>query len=360
MIKIVAVGDVMLGELPISYGFGVKSSIENKPEDSIFGDVKPILNNADICFGNLECVLSDFGYRTNDIIAGQMRGKPEYAGLLHDAGFNVMSVANNHIMQHGSEAFNDTQLLLKNKRIKPVGISDGNNECIPQFFKVKDLKVCFLAYCLKSEKYCKPILYANNKVSDIINEVDYHKKQCDLIIVSLHWGDEFIDIPSQDQIKDAHKIIDAGASIIIGHHPHILQGIEKYKHGVIAYSLGNFIFDFFQKRFRESMIIEFYLFDHKIDFNIIPIFLDKNHKPRILSDKNANCLKNKIKKISKKVKLNNPIKKRSYNLKVKKLELKVKIENRLYFIKNLYKYPGNIAIQSLINFIKIRKKKPLK
>lgn len=357
MVKILAVGDVMLGELPILYGFGVRSSIENNPKDSIFSDVKPILDNSDICFGNLECVLSDFDYRSDDLIAGQMRGKPEYVGLLHDAGFSVMSIANNHIMQHGDKAFKDTQSLLENKGIGPAGLAGNNGGCIPQFFKIKGIDICVLAYCLRPEKYYKPVLYANSKLSHIMSEVNYNKKKCDMVIVSLHWGDEFIDIPSQDQIKDAHKLVDAGASIIIGHHPHILQGIEKYKHGVIAYSLGNFVFDFFQKRFRESMIVEFYLFNNKIDFNIIPIFIDENNRPRILDGVNAEFLKDKIRKLSNKIEINDTVEKDVYDNRVANLELKVKLENRLYFIRNLFRYPGNIVIQSLINFIKIRRKK---
>ena len=352
-VKIAAVGDVMLGDFPLTNGFGVRSYIEKNPGINIFRHVKPIFDLNDICFGNLECVLSNVGYNPNDLKASQMRGSPESVKLLRNAGFNIMSISNNHIMQHGKEPFKETVKVLESERIIPIGIKNNDINKIYRSFKIKNLKICFLAYSLRPEKYSNEILYCKSNKNEIIEQIIEVKKKCDFLIVSLHWGDEFISYPSYNQISDAHSFIDAGANIILGHHPHILQPIEIYKNGLIAYSLGNFVFDFWQKKLRKTIILEIEISKKRIEnYNITPLYIDNNYTPILMK---SNEFKNESENIDWKIKKSKIyIEDKKYSELVKKLEIKNKIENRLYFLKNILRYKPSIIYQSFLNFIQNR------
>ena len=242
-ISLIAVGDIMLGDFPLTFGFGVRSMIDNGTD--IFKNVEQIFQNKDICFGNLECVLSDNNLNKSDIDSQILRGSPAAINILKKANFNVLAIANNHIMQHGETAFRETKALLEQAKILPVGVSEGESgKCVSQYLEVKGLKICFLGYSHRPEKYNKKKLYSHGGKEKIVEQIRECASLSDIVILSLHWGDEFINTPSIDQVVDAHAYVDAGASIILGHHPHILQGVERYNGAVIAYILGNFVFDF--------------------------------------------------------------------------------------------------------------------
>ena len=355
-VTLCAVGDVMLGDSPVMVGMGVRSKNDAIKDASIFNSVRPILKNADFCFGNLECVLADSKNAGNSLLLNQMRGRPEDGKRLKETGFNVMSVANNHIMQHGKRPYHDTLCLLERNNIKPVGIAEDKDLCVPFFRAIKGLIFCFLAYSLRPEKYCTEaeVLYAKTQVSSIVTQLRSLKRECDVIVLSLHWGDEFIEVPAQEQIESAHLLIDAGASIILGHHSHTLQGIERYKHGVIAYSLGNFVFDFFQRRLRKSIILNLEITKNEIDYRIYPVYITRNFCPILPNEALGKSIVHKIQKLSRMV---YEIQKRGdafYKLRVKINSLLIKIENRIFFILNFSNYPGTIAYQSLANFFSIR------
>ena len=120
-IILTAVGDISLGDSPKSLGFGVKSKIKSKSADFIFENIKNQLKG-DIVFGNLETVLSEKGLKLYDFYSEQLRGAPEYASALSNAGFTLLSVANNHAMQHGAEAFWESVDSLKSNNISVAGV----------------------------------------------------------------------------------------------------------------------------------------------------------------------------------------------------------------------------------------------
>jgi poly-gamma-glutamate synthesis protein (capsule biosynthesis protein) len=244
-VTLMAVGDIMLGDHPICIGHGVGSKIKKEGAKYIFQHVRGLLNEADIAFGNLEAVLSKKNLNEKDVNSASLRAMPESADGLTYAGFNVLSLANNHIMEHGKEALLDTMNILRKNGIKYVGPEDV-------VLSIRGTKVVFLAYCLLDE----PGTCCKAESSEIIENVKRVKSKADIVIVSLHWGDEFIHKPSRYQVKLAHEIIDSGANIILGHHPHVLQGVEMYNGGLIAYSLGNFVFDMWQEKMRESVILK--------------------------------------------------------------------------------------------------------
>lgn len=354
-IKINAVGDVMLGDFPLTLGFGVKSSILKNTANGVFDEVKHVLKDCDICFGNLEAVLSDNGLKDNDITSGQMRGKPCFVEILKEAGFNVMSLANNHAMQHGSEAFIETRDVAARYGVSPVGVLGVDGRVIPHFVDVNGMRVCFLGYSLRPEKYNFPALYAQAKSDEIVDEIKIYKKICNVVILSLHWGDEFVGIPSPEQICNARSFVDAGASLVIGHHSHTIQGIEKYKNGLIAYSLGNFVFDFWQKKMRKTLILHCELSNDGVEsFYISTVMIDKNFHPIILDGAESKKIVSLVDRLSLKIKKINTssfLQKIKYKFAVKIVLMINKIENRVYFVRNLFKYEPWVVTQSFRNFL---------
>jgi poly-gamma-glutamate synthesis protein (capsule biosynthesis protein) len=290
-----AVGDISLGDHPVCFGHGVRTEIDKNGLQTLFENTKKQLSSADIVFGNLETVLPDDTGST-ELFDMEMKGKSEYAGELAKVGFNVMSVANNHAMQHGDKAFNDTTATLHNCGISPIGISEGGaSNCFS--FNKKETKIAIIGYSFRPEKYSKTgVLYAVGNKTALLNQVKQLKNNGQQVIVSLHWGEEYLHYPSVEQIQLAKDTIDSGACLILGHHPHVLQGIEEYNNGVIVYSLGNYIFDMWQKQTRESIIFKCEIDQSGIKhYDYLPVLANKkNYQPRLLTGKKAEELNLKI------------------------------------------------------------------
>jgi len=261
-VTLLAVGDIMLARkverLMSQYGLGYPLS-----------EVKSRLSQADITFGNLECAVSDKGTQ----LPGKgiwLRAKPEVVSELKDSGFDVLSVANNHSLDYDTEAFLDTLYWIEQSGIKTIG--GGNNidtACSPFISTVNGVRVGFLAYTemadmIWSYDYPRKLKATDTepgvapfKYDSIVEDIRALDNQVDVLVLSLHWGTEYSLSPTPLQREQARGFIDAGADLIIGHHPHVIQGVELYKNGVIAYSLGNFVFDQNQSdRTREGLVME--------------------------------------------------------------------------------------------------------
>lgn len=354
-IRLNAVGDVMLGDLPLTLGFGVRSSLRKGIIKDPFGKTKGVLSDCDICMGNLETVLSGHGFKEKDIRSAQMRGDSSGIDLLKDAGFNVMSVANNHAMQHGPEAFKETEKGLVAGGVSPIGLAGADNRCVPFFMEKNRIRVCFLGYSLRPEKYCPETLYARARVCEIVEDIKVNKARCDVVVVSLHWGDEFVQVPSPGQVRDAHSFVDAGASLIIGHHSHTIQGIEEYAGGVIAYSLGNFVFDFWQDKLRETLILQCELSKSGVEsFRIIPAHIDTDYCPVILTGHEAEKVTGKVNGLSNMIgtiDLQCEKQAEKYVSTVKANLSLHQAENRFFFLKNIFNYESWVVTQSIKNFV---------
>ncbi|MFW5895306.1 MAG: CapA family protein [archaeon] len=346
-VKLMAVGDVMLGDHPICIGHGVRSLIEKKGSEFIFREISGILNNADITFGNLESVLSNIRVDKSNVDSLRLRGTESSVNGLVYAGFNVMSLANNHILEHGYDSLVRTIDLLEDNGIKSAGVAENNSKSHELVVIERNgISFGFLAYCLinDSTAYC-----SIDDIDEIIDDVRKRKDKVDNLIVSLHWGNEYIRKPSPQQVQLGHSIIDAGADLILGHHPHVLQGVEKYKEGIIAYSLGNFVFDMWQRKMRESMILSLDFSKNKVEkFKIIPIIIDKdNFQPRPLHGFKKEKLKDKI--------TNDFLEKLDENKYFEELQ---SCKNRYRFdlirhiILNFYKYYPLHLYKIILNFFK--------
>ncbi len=240
-IKIMAVGDIMMGT-----NFPNKSYLPKKGKDP-FDDVNSILKQADLLFGNLEGTLTDEGEnakRCSDPSKCYSFRSPEFFGeYLEDSGFDVMSIANNHIGDFGAIGIKNTAKTLKKHNIAYAGIFAQKST----IFEKNGITYGFCAFA--PNKDCVKIHNLNN-AKKIVKEL---KEKVDIIIVSFHGGAEGADhthVPRKTErfygedrgnvYLFAHTMIDAGADIILGHGPHVSRAFEIYNNKFIAYSLGNF------------------------------------------------------------------------------------------------------------------------
>ena len=246
LISVVAVGDVMLDRGP-----GAK--IRRGGPEVIFARVLSLLEDADLRFCNLECPLSATG--PHDVASLVFRADPGAVEALVHGGFQVVSLANNHTFNAGREGLYNTIDTLRAKGIAYVG-AHGRNEAEASCasFDVKGLKVGFLAYTQFRPTHA---LLSRQTLTKVCGQVRQAAGRHDLLFVSVHWGEEYRRSPTAEQVAFGHALVDAGADVVLGHHPHILEGVEVYKGGVICYSLGNCVFDQRDVEPMESAVFRF-------------------------------------------------------------------------------------------------------
>jgi len=209
--------------------------------------------------------------------------------------FNLFSLANNHILDMGKKGLEETKEWLKKYGINFVGSSLSGSSDNPDSFFSRD-NITFLAFnrifpfIVKEEEIIKTIKLAKSLKPD------------NFLIVSLHWGEEYKLINSPAQQSLAHKIIEAGGDLIIGHHPHVAQNIEKYQGKLIFYSLGNFIFDqYFSKETQQGLAVGLEIYPDELVCRLFPIQINLSQPVLMGHDKArefliqlANCSDNRL------------------------------------------------------------------
>ena len=368
IIKIAAVGDISLGDEYLRYGCGVRAKIQQEGTDFIFQHVSEQLSRHDLVFGNLEGVLSSENFNKYKLSSCPMRGLPEAAESLTKAGFTILSLANNHIMQHGRKAVVETYDLLKEKNIACCGLNGVTGQSLPNgVFERKGVKIGFMAYNAHSQQYfIDDPVYKRFELHAVIEDLKKHKKSVDVIIVSLHWGDEFVSVPSPTQQDIAHELIDAGADVILGHHPHVVQGIEKYQTGLIFYSLGNFVFDLsWYPKSNDTFIasLSYDIANNRFDYEIIPVRINNNFQPEILNGSEAQKSINHLHTISKKI-IDNASKNKTlfdkqYESMVRVAESQERRLSHAFWRKHFWRYPAVIILQYVKDIAKRRLRRVL-
>ena len=224
-------GDVTLGSDVINQNssrnfYTVYDKVQN---DAYFlANVLPYFSTDDLTLVNLEGVLSAGGTRKDKTYA--FRGDPSYVNILTLGSVEAVSLANNHSSDYGTQSHNDTRDILTEANIL------YSYEDIVSYTTIKDKKIALISiYALRNG------LAGSKKLLDT-TIAEAKSKEVDLIITSFHWGVERATTITEEQQKLAHYAIDHGSNLVIGHHPHVLQPIEKYKDSYIVYSLGNFCF----------------------------------------------------------------------------------------------------------------------
>lgn len=263
-----AVGDIMLA------GSGT-ATFARTGYDYAFAATARELRRADIALGNLEAPLTVRGEEFKGK-KFRFRASPKAAAAMKRAGFSVVTLANNHIMDFGETGLLDTIRGLDREHLHCAGA--GNNLAMarrPAVVERNGAKVAFLAYSLtqpleffagESRAGTAPG-YSRYFREDIIKA----RSAADYVVVSFHWGGEGLSAPRQYQVEAARSAIDAGADVIIGHHPHVLQGIERYGRGVIFYSLGNFAFGSMSRHAASSVMARITLDGGVREVEVLPL-----------------------------------------------------------------------------------------
>lgn len=275
----------MCGDSFYTLGSGVASQLDKYGKAFLAEDSVKCLRSHDIVFCNIESVLSDIGMKRSSLRSMHMRGKPQFARYLADWGINVANLANNHILEQGYDAAVGTVAQLEEAGIKTIGA--GKDKLFRHGFQVveffrPDQIIVFLGICLLDEKYA---FNGGLTLQQALEATRKLKKQNKIVVVSIHWGKELMDRPSALQRHCANKFFDAGALLVIGHHPHVVQGIEKVNGGLVAYSLGNFIFNCFRQDTKWSIILSVTLENSVLtQWQCIPIEVGNNHRPRLAEE----------------------------------------------------------------------------
>ncbi|HPO14112.1 MAG TPA: CapA family protein [Candidatus Hydrogenedentes bacterium] len=237
------VGDIMLSR-------NVANTLLEKGRDFTypFQAAAPYLQSAVIAFGNLECPISGRGDKMKKKYT--FNASPEAVEGLKYAGFDVLTLANNHILDFGPEALDDTKKYLTDAGIQFNGICDKDAPQEPVIMDAGGIKIGYLGYCDPNTPYAYAKEYlafdvrpAKGDRPTLARDIAALKPKVDIVVVSMHWGIEYTQEVDAAQQELGHFIIDQGASIVAGHHPHVQQAPERYKDGLIMYSMGNFVFD---------------------------------------------------------------------------------------------------------------------
>jgi len=252
-----------------------------------------LFRTADVSMVNLECPVTTRG--TRSVKPFTFRMNPLFLPILKDAGIGLVNIANNHIHDFGDIGLFDTVHYLDSVGIRYVGAGRNHKEAhTPVILEIKGRRIGFLGYYGGSEAPAavgKKAGVAKRDPALISRDIQELKAAAvDYIVVNLHWGTEKAAYPDNWQIQLARNIIDAGADAIIGHHPHVLQGIEKYKHGVIVYSLGNLIFGGNSRSGYDTGIFEIRLQQGRIEYEFIPVRINA-WNATVLDGKPADSLK---------------------------------------------------------------------
>jgi poly-gamma-glutamate capsule biosynthesis protein CapA/YwtB (metallophosphatase superfamily) len=284
-IKVIAVGDIMLDGT-------ARPVLGEHGYDYPFAQVKHYFAGAQVVFGNLEGPLTERGTPEQDKTYVFRSPPQKVSRALKDAGFNVVSLANNHTLDYGAEGLAQTMEALDAAGIAHAGAGATLSQARqPVIVQAGDKRIAILAYSLTLPEN----FYAQaNKAGTAFGHEAYvrrdiaaARRQADIVLVSFHWGQEGKTALRDYQVQLGHAAIDAGAAAVIGHHPHILQAVEHYKDGVILYSLGNFTFGSYSKDAKVSAVAEMVFDGNRVQtLRLYPINVDNSQvvfQPQILS-----------------------------------------------------------------------------
>jgi poly-gamma-glutamate capsule biosynthesis protein CapA/YwtB (metallophosphatase superfamily) len=247
--RIALVGDVMLGRL-------VNQALKHSDPAYPWGDTLPILHHADLRICNLECVLSDIGSpwsATPKVF--HFRSDEKNIKALQEAKMNMVSLANNHVLDYEYEAFQRMLNILDEQGIQHAGAGkDALDASKAAVYRLNRQTIGFMAFTDNEPDWASdkntpgvnfiPTDISDKRVHNLLKDIENLRKEVDFLIVSAHWGSNWGYHPPEEHRSLGHALIDAGADLIFGHSAHVFRGIEVYKNRPIIYSAGDFIDDY--------------------------------------------------------------------------------------------------------------------
>lgn len=234
------------------------------------------MNSADIFMVNHEFPFSDRGEPMENK-EYTFRAPLDKTNILGELGIDIVSLANNHTLDYGTDALMDTFTALDDAGVAYVGAGENLDRARAlEIIEVGGKKIGFLAASRVipvtnwNATDTKPGMLTTYDPTRLLTEIEAAEDKCDFLVVYVHWGLEYKEIPEDYQVTMAKQYIDAGADAVIGSHPHVVQGVSYYKDKIIAYSLGNFIFG---NTIKQGMMLELTLdTDGEVKAELIPYY----------------------------------------------------------------------------------------
>jgi poly-gamma-glutamate capsule biosynthesis protein CapA/YwtB (metallophosphatase superfamily) len=279
-IHILFAGDMMLDR-------GTRRSIENNGIEHLFEHTRDVFSRQDIVLVNLEQPVCDPLPRVSDK-KYYFRADPEWLPFIRQSGITHVSLANNHIGDFGRAGIEQTMLGLSRNSIMYIGADSAfQHPCQPLLIEQNGSKLALFSNTFLYQQ--QPAGCCNKNDAAFREQIaDFRKEHPDFcIILCLHWGTEMQAMPAEDQQRQARTLIDAGADLIIGHHPHVVQPIELYKGKYICYSLGNFIFDTNKSLGNTGMFACFDISDNTITLAQVIPFKLSDSRPLMMNETDA-------------------------------------------------------------------------
>lgn len=266
-------GDINLTDWIFNVGFGIGTKIEKGFDPFKYLERK----EGNLWIGNFEGVASSVS-ANKGIYSKAFRIDPKVLNKVNH--MDIYGFANNHAMEHGPEAYLETVKALESYGSKVFG-SNENRSCI---FEHLGKIVSVTGLCLRIEESDnKPLYWYNPEYKEIEEELAFLPTDA-FKVLFVHWGNEYINRPSATQKKFAHWLIDAGFDLIIGMHPHVLQGYEDYKGKRIYYSLGNFVFDMPSEQCKIGAFVSLDFFSGKVEYKEEYIKIDNECCPHVVPE----------------------------------------------------------------------------
>jgi len=296
-IKLTAVGDILLGDAS-------QSRLDREGYDYPFRAIAATLASSDVVFGNLEGPITEQTKALDGDKEYVYKSKPAAAAALHAAHVGLLNLANNHALDHGDEGLLDTIRNLDEAGVRHFGAGKGRAEAIGgEVVEVAGIKIGFLGFMEKYGPYgtTYPNYFAKGQHPGVAElherwlreAIGAMRPRVDVLIVSCHWGKNYAEVTKTQQ-RYGRLAAELGADLVIGHHPHVAQGLEVHAGVPIVYSLGNFTFgskgrfDQLDPLLRRSWIAEITVSDRRVAaIDLIPLEVDNkvvHYQPRVATD----------------------------------------------------------------------------
>lgn len=304
--SLLALGDIMLSE-----NRNAGRAMAKHGSQYPFAHMASITRKATLTVANLECPISTTGWP----LPGKgitFRAKPQALEALTYAGIDLVSLANNHILDYNEDALLETIAFLKEQKIGSVGAGKNWQEATaPLWRTVAGQKVAFFAATEMADLFFSYSYRRSFRATEkspgvaalelpwLEAAIRQVRSQADLVVVSLHWGIENSSYITPQQRTLARALIDAGADLILGHHPHVLQGLEFYKGRLIAYSLANCIFDQNDEANKEGMLLTLQYSGSKLQrVWALPTYMYEKGQARLATEERGEKIRSRLIKLS--------------------------------------------------------------
>ncbi len=300
-----AVGVMCFADHHLCAGFGVGSKIAKHGADFPFLHVRQILGQATVLFGNLESAVGT-PQAPSSAKCPSFCSAPEAVAALGSLGFDVVNLANNHSLQYGNAGFNSGRTVLEDHNVHAIGIAatEGRLSTHPAYLDRNGMIIGIVGFSIIPENYFPASWsYTRPSVQEALETISLVAAEVDHLVVSCHWGLELSDAPTAGLIGLARAMVDGGARIVLGHHPHVWQGVEEYREGIIFHSLGDFVFDLaWCQPCRRTGIAMITLNSRGIDgWRVEPVLINANWQPEPMKGRSRAEFLTKLVRLSREV-----------------------------------------------------------